>query len=61
MLKKKTNYERADEREATQSVASNDAENFLLQSYWKTEQHHNSRNIDFSYAVLGTETYYFSM
>ena len=37
----------------TRSVSSIDAESFLLQPYWKTEQHHKSGNIDFSHVVHG--------
>ena len=35
-------HQRAEERDATRSVASIDVESFLSQSYQKTEQHHNS-------------------
>ena len=41
-------------RDTTRSVESVDAESFLLQSYGKTEQHHNSWNIDLKFKLFGS-------
>ena len=49
------------ELDATRSVASNDRESFFLQSYGKTEQQQNLRNINFRDMVHRRKSETFAM